>query len=123
MKLVRRDTLNVIEERVVYNAVVRWVKYDEERRQPTMKDVLHAVRCQHLPPSFLRDQVNNCDLVKKSPQCRKYLTDIFKVRLFGVYVSADTHVGNPNTHKYCLLPMLAFHKKSHEKLRMSASSP
>ncbi|XP_021934021.1 kelch-like ECH-associated protein 1 isoform X3 [Zootermopsis nevadensis] len=76
--LIKKDELNVQEEREVYNAVLKWVKYDEEKRYPKMEHILHAVRCQYLTPNFLRDQMKNCDVLKKLPACREYLAQIFK---------------------------------------------
>ncbi|XP_014206731.1 kelch-like ECH-associated protein 1 [Copidosoma floridanum] len=78
VSLVRKDELNVQEEREVYNAVLKWVKYNEESRRPKMEPILHAVRCQYLTPSFLSEQMNNCDVLKKVPACREYLAKIFK---------------------------------------------
>ncbi|KAJ8887902.1 hypothetical protein PR048_007386 [Dryococelus australis] len=77
--LIKRDELNVQDERQVYNAVLKWVKYDEEQRYPRMEKILQAVRCQYLTPDFLRDQMKNCDLLKKLPACREYLAQIFRV--------------------------------------------
>lgn len=78
ISLIRKDELNVQEEREVYNAVLKWVKYNEESRGVKMEHILHAVRCQYLTPSFLREQMKNCDVLKKVPACREYLAQIFK---------------------------------------------
>ncbi|XP_001607682.2 kelch-like ECH-associated protein 1B isoform X2 [Nasonia vitripennis] len=78
VSLVRKDELNVQEEREVYNAVLKWVRYNEEARGPKMEHILHAVRCQYLTPSFLCEQMKNCDVLKKMPACREYLAQIFK---------------------------------------------
>ncbi|CAA9999827.1 unnamed protein product [Nesidiocoris tenuis] len=78
IELIRRDELNVREETEVYNAVLRWVKHNEEERRPKMHAVLYAVRCQFLTPSFLNDQMKNCEVIKKLPKCREYLAQIFK---------------------------------------------
>lgn len=77
--LIKKDELNVTEEREVYNSVLKWVKYDEDNRFPKMELILHAVRCQFLTPNFLNDQMKNCDILKKLPNCREYLAQIFKV--------------------------------------------
>ena len=66
------------DELEVYNAVLKWVKYNEEARGPKMEAILHAVRCHNLTPNFLRDQMKNCDVLKKMPACREYLAQIFK---------------------------------------------
>lgn len=66
------------EEREVYNAVLKWVKYDEDARYPKMEHILFAVRCQFLTPNFLKEQMRNCAVLKKVPACREYLERIFK---------------------------------------------
>ncbi|GLG97930.1 Kelch-like ECH-associated protein 1 [Gryllus bimaculatus] len=76
--LIKRDELNVQEEREVYNAVLKWVRYDEDNRYPKMQHILYAVRCQYLTPSFLQNQMKHCDVLKKLPACREYLAKIFK---------------------------------------------
>lgn len=42
INLIRKDELNVQEEREVYNAVLKWVKYDEDNRYPKMEHILYA---------------------------------------------------------------------------------
>nr|CAH0100223.1 unnamed protein product [Daphnia galeata] len=76
--LIRRDHLNVREERDVYNAVLKWVRSNEEHRRPRMEDILGAVRCHYLSPSFLKDQMKNCDILRKVPACREHLAKIFQ---------------------------------------------
>ncbi|CAG9809236.1 unnamed protein product [Chironomus riparius] len=78
VNLIRKDELNVQEEREVYNAVLKWVKYDEDNRYPKMEHILYAVRCQFLTPKFLKEQMKNCDVLKRVPACREYLAKIFK---------------------------------------------
>lgn len=78
VNLIRKDELNVQEEREVYNAVLKWVKYDEDNRYPKMEHILYAVRCQFLTPKFLKEQMKNCDVLRKVPACREYLAKIFK---------------------------------------------
>lgn len=78
VSLIRKDELNVQEEREVYNAVLKWVKYDEDNRYPKMEHILYAVRCQFLTPNFLKEQMKNCDVLRKVPACREYLARIFK---------------------------------------------
>ncbi|XP_039748921.1 kelch-like ECH-associated protein 1B [Pararge aegeria] len=76
--LIRKDELNVREEREVYTSVLSWVKYDEDRRYPRMEHILQAVRCQYLTPNFLKEQMSTCSVLKKVPACREYLAKIFK---------------------------------------------
>ncbi|XP_045446590.1 kelch-like ECH-associated protein 1B [Melitaea cinxia] len=78
ISLIRKDELNVREEREVYNAVLSWVKFDEDRRHPRMEHILQAVRCQYLTPSFLKEQMSTCSVLQKVPACKEYLAKIFK---------------------------------------------
>ncbi|GLV34165.1 Keap1 [Carabus blaptoides fortunei] len=78
ISLIKRDELNVQEEKEVYTAVLKWVKYDEDNRHSKMEHILCAVRCQYLTPNFLKEQMKNCDVLKKAPACREYLAQIFK---------------------------------------------
>ncbi|XP_050068439.1 kelch-like ECH-associated protein 1B [Anopheles maculipalpis] len=75
--LIRKDELNVQGERDVYDAVLKWVKYDEDNRYPKMESILSAVRCQLLTPSFLKEQMKNCSVLRRAPGCREYLAKIF----------------------------------------------
>ncbi|KAF4517544.1 hypothetical protein B566_EDAN005108 [Ephemera danica] len=78
VSLIKRDGLNVQEESQVYQAVLKWVRHDEENRYPKMEHILYAVRCQFLTPTFLEQQMNHCDVLRRLPACREYLAKIFK---------------------------------------------
>lgn len=90
--LIKKDELNVQEEKEVYNAVLKWVKYDEDSRHQKMEHILCAVRCQFLTPKFLNDQLAKCDVLKKTPACREYLARIFKVKFTYSVLSEQTYI-------------------------------
>lgn len=77
VQLINRDELNVRCESEVYNAVIQWVRRDQERRRPKMEQLLCAVRCHFLTPGFLKQQLKYCDILKQTPQCKDYLERIF----------------------------------------------
>lgn len=82
ISLLKKDELYVQDEKEVYNAVLKWVRYDEDNRHTKMEPILSAVvRCQFLPPKFLNDQMTNCEVIKKTPACKEYLARIFKVNI------------------------------------------
>jgi len=60
----------------VYEAVLRWVSHDVERRSAKLIQLLRAVRCYFLSPSFLLKQLNTCVVVRRIPQCHNYLNSI-----------------------------------------------
>ncbi|KAL9694012.1 hypothetical protein quinque_013297 [Culex quinquefasciatus] len=78
ISLIRKDELNVQAERDVYDAVLKWVKHDEDNRYPKMEHILYAVRCQLLTPSFLKEQMKTCNVLRRAPACREYLAKIFE---------------------------------------------
>lgn len=78
VKLIKNDALNVQGERDVYDAVMKWIRYDRENRFSTMEHILQAVRCQLLTPSFLQEQMSTCELLKRVPACREYLAQVFE---------------------------------------------
>lgn len=83
------------EETEVYNAVLGWVRHDEANRFSKMEHILYAVRCHFLTPSFLQDQMINCDVLKKVPACREYLASIFKE--LTLHKRSVVRERNPNT--------------------------
>lgn len=76
--LIRRDNLNVDHESDVYNAVLDWIKYDQESRCNKLECILYAIRCQFLTPNFIKEQIRKCDVLKRVPACRDYLSKVFK---------------------------------------------
>lgn len=76
IKLIRRDQLNVQGECEVYNAVMDWVRYDEDSRHTKVQTILSFVRCPLLTPHFIRNQMQNCDVFNRVPACREYLAKI-----------------------------------------------
>lgn len=78
VNLINRDELNVKCESEVYEAVIRWVLHDEEKRKLKLEPMLAAVRCHYLPPNFVARQLKSCPLLRKNKQCYEYLTRIFE---------------------------------------------
>ncbi|XP_055345218.1 kelch-like ECH-associated protein 1B isoform X2 [Paramacrobiotus metropolitanus] len=78
INLIKRDELVVHSESEVYDAVMRWIRYDEKHRRPNLEKIVYAVRCYFLPPSFLEQQLRSCDMLRSFPNCRQYLEKIVK---------------------------------------------
>ena len=64
------DELDVSSEEVVFTAVMRWVKFDPEKRCLNLPQLLARVRLPLLTPQFLSDTVAAEDLVRSSHRCR-----------------------------------------------------
>ncbi|CAE1312990.1 KLHL19 [Acanthosepion pharaonis] len=78
VSLIKHDELNVFCESEVFNAVIRWVEHDTDKRLGKLESLLGAVRCHFLSPKFLEKQLKVCRVLKKNPQCQNYLARIFE---------------------------------------------
>nr|XP_011431859.2 kelch-like ECH-associated protein 1 [Crassostrea gigas]XP_011431860.2 kelch-like ECH-associated protein 1 [Crassostrea gigas]XP_011431861.2 kelch-like ECH-associated protein 1 [Crassostrea gigas]XP_011431862.2 kelch-like ECH-associated protein 1 [Crassostrea gigas]XP_011431863.2 kelch-like ECH-associated protein 1 [Crassostrea gigas]XP_011431865.2 kelch-like ECH-associated protein 1 [Crassostrea gigas]XP_034312562.1 kelch-like ECH-associated protein 1 [Crassostrea gigas]XP_034312563.1 kel len=78
INLIKNDELNIRCESEVFNAVIRYVQHDPEKRICKLEGLLYAVRCHFLSPMFLEKQLNHCNILKKMPQCQEYLSKIFQ---------------------------------------------
>ncbi|XP_052278134.1 kelch-like ECH-associated protein 1B [Dreissena polymorpha] len=78
VNLIKHDELNIKCESEIFNAVIRWVQQDTERRLCKLEGMLSAVRCHFLSPNFLENQLTHCSVLKKMPQCQEYLSRIFQ---------------------------------------------
>lgn len=78
VNLVKQDELNVQCESEVFKAVIRWVEHDPERRLEILEGLLASVRLNFLAPKFLEQQLNNCHILQKMPQCLKTISEKLK---------------------------------------------
>lgn len=67
--LVGNDDLNINSEKEVFEAIIRWLKHDVNRKN-CLPDLLALVRLPLLSPEYLVDQVAKEELVRTSHQCR-----------------------------------------------------
>lgn len=72
--IVRRDELNVPTEESIFEACMKWIKFDESRSS-MLPQVLAKVRLPLLTPQFLADRVATEDLIRTSHQCRDLLDE------------------------------------------------
>lgn len=70
----RRDELNVRNEENIFEACMRWIKWNE-KRTTLLPQVLSKVRLPLLTPQFLADRVATEDLIRTSHQCRDLLDE------------------------------------------------
>ena len=68
--MVNEDELFVISEQCVFNAILRWVKFNRESRQDHLPYLLAKVRLPLLSPQFLSDTVAADELIRSSHKCR-----------------------------------------------------
>lgn len=95
INLIKCDELNVPCETIVYDAVMRWVKFDEPTRRPKIDNILSLVRLHFVPPQFLQEQITSCDVLKEAPQCREYLVKVFQE--LSIHKKPSTEPRNPQS--------------------------
>uniref|UniRef100_A0A8C1S586 Kelch-like family member 7 n=1 Tax=Cyprinus carpio TaxID=7962 RepID=A0A8C1S586_CYPCA len=69
--LLQQDTLTVRAEDQIYDAAVRWLKYDVLNRQQYMVDILGKVRFPLVSKNFLSKTVQAEPLIQDNPECLK----------------------------------------------------
>ena len=75
LDLVRSDELGVRSERVVYEAVMGWVRHDMGSRKAWLGEMLGAVRMGLLPPAYLTDTVGVDPLVTESTEALRVVAN------------------------------------------------
>lgn len=79
--LIRSNELQVNSEEPVYEAVMKWVKHDTEKRKPWLPSLLQYIRLPLLSARFITDVVDNEVLVKRCHECRDLLDEAKKFHL------------------------------------------
>lgn len=75
IEIISRDEINCTSEEVIFEAAIRWVKYNELERSEMLPEVLSKVRLPLLTPQFLADSVATEELIRTSHQCRDLLDE------------------------------------------------
>jgi kelch-like protein 18 len=73
--IIHRDELNCSSEEIIFDAVMRWVKFNEADRSALLPEVLSKVRLPLLSPQYLADSVATEELVRSSHKCRDLLDE------------------------------------------------
>lgn len=75
VEIIRRDEINCSSEEIIFEAVMRWIKYNEAERCHLLPEVLSKVRLPLLSPQFLADSVATEELIRSSHKCRDLLDE------------------------------------------------
>ncbi|XP_041460207.1 kelch-like protein 18 [Lytechinus variegatus] len=70
IEILEMDGLNVTGEEQVFDALIGWVKHDEEVRQEYMPELLGLVRLPLIRPQVLTDHISTEERVKACHKCR-----------------------------------------------------
>ena len=74
-KLIKSSELYISNEQEVFEAIVTWVRHSPEEREPMLPQLMKHVRLSLLPVKYLIKEVDTCDLVKRSLQCRDFVDE------------------------------------------------
>lgn len=75
IRLISKEDLNVHSEEQVFEAVLRWIKHDEENRKESLPALLEQVRLCLLPPQYLSDRVLGEKIVHSNILCRDLIDE------------------------------------------------
>ena len=75
IEIIKRDEINCASEEVMFEAAMRWIKYNEAERSDLLPEVLSNIRLPLLSPPFLADSVATEELIRTSHQCRDLLDE------------------------------------------------
>ncbi|XP_062982065.1 kelch-like protein 1 isoform X3 [Elgaria multicarinata webbii] len=79
-KLLASDDVNVPDEETIFHALMKWVKYDMQRRCNDLSMLLAYIRLPLLPPQILADLENHA-LFKDDLECQKLILEAMKYHL------------------------------------------
>uniref|UniRef100_A0A8C4R6Y7 BACK domain-containing protein n=1 Tax=Eptatretus burgeri TaxID=7764 RepID=A0A8C4R6Y7_EPTBU len=77
LQFMERDDLNVKNERVVFEAVERWIGHSVHTRTPCVEKLLSKVRLSLLDCGYLMNTVKCHEYVKYSLECQKLIISAF----------------------------------------------
>lgn len=75
LEIIRRDEINCSSEEIIFEAVMRWIKFNEAERSCLLPEVLSKVRLPLLSPQYLADSVATEELIRSSHKCRDLLDE------------------------------------------------
>jgi kelch-like protein 8 len=73
--IVSSSYVNVHSEIEIYEAVMRWIKFNVTDNYPQLPKLLSRLRLSQLPPSYLIDVVCTEELIRSDTVCRDYLDE------------------------------------------------
>ncbi|XP_038056903.1 kelch-like protein 8 isoform X2 [Patiria miniata] len=73
--IIASSDIRILSETQVYNAVLKWVRYDLPKREADLPKLISAVRLPLVPLGFLMEVVESEELIKKCHRCRDLLDE------------------------------------------------
>ncbi|XP_064610470.1 LOW QUALITY PROTEIN: kelch-like protein 18 [Liolophura sinensis] len=75
LDIISRDELHVTSEEQVFEAILAWVKRNQDQEKDSFPELMVKVRLPLLTPQYLSDRVATEELVKSSLKCRDLLDE------------------------------------------------
>ncbi|XP_030637825.1 kelch-like protein 41b [Chanos chanos] len=82
--LIGGDRLNVETEELVFEALMRWVRSDKEKRVKALSEAFECIRFRLLPEKYFQEKVETDDIIKADPELLKkvqVIKDAFRGKL------------------------------------------
>ncbi|KAF7215881.1 kelch-like protein 41a [Nothobranchius furzeri] len=79
--IIGADALNVEKEEVVFEALMRWIRKDKEKRAQSLGEAFDYIRFRLLPEKYFKEKVEKDELVKANPELLKKIKDAFAGKL------------------------------------------
>ncbi|XP_072563198.1 kelch-like protein 10 [Paramormyrops kingsleyae] len=81
--IIEKDELNVRDEDVVFEAILRWIMHEPATRKAHISVLLPKVRLARMKADYLMKTVKNNGLVKASAECRLIISEALKAMCDG----------------------------------------
>ncbi|XP_076813583.1 kelch-like protein 12 isoform X2 [Clavelina lepadiformis] len=78
VSIIASDSLNVMDEGIVFEAVCRWVNHDINKRESLFPVLMKSVRLQLISTENLAKNISPKPLVRKFPECRDLVEQAFQ---------------------------------------------
>ena len=91
-ELLSKDELNVKNEELVFDSVLRWIDYDATHRKMYIAKLMRSVRLGHLTTQYFVEKVKPHPYVKESDACKPIVIETLKY-LYDLDLDDEKEVG------------------------------
>lgn len=74
--IIGADALNVEKEEVVFEALMRWIRKDKEKRKKSLEEAFDFIRFRLLPEKYFKEKVEKDEVIKAEPELLKKIKTI-----------------------------------------------
>ncbi|XP_009992503.1 PREDICTED: kelch-like protein 10 [Chaetura pelagica] len=95
-QIMERDELNVKEEEVVFEAMLRWIAHDPQNRRQHVAALLGKVRLALMEVGYFINKVKRHDYVKDNEECKDLIIDtLTEMYIFNMHGPSRSGFTNP----------------------------